>query len=104
MALTSTCKRHGDPYVKSMMGVKDDSIEPRQICPISKNSYKWICSAETQRGRLTHVFVTEFKDRDERDFFMTEDRNHLATFEKLSVTLSVEFVAGQAVDFTPNEF
>ncbi|KAJ7771921.1 stress responsive A/B barrel domain protein [Mycena maculata] len=69
------------PYIKMGMGGKEDSPEGRS-------------------GGITHVFISEFENEQDRQYYLKEDPAHLAFVNSLSGIVSKV----QVVDFTPGVF
>ncbi|VUC25446.1 unnamed protein product [Clonostachys rosea] len=79
-ALKNKClNAEGKPYIKSIIGGKDNSPEGLQ-------------------DGITHVFIVEFEKSADRDYYVKEDPAHKAFVEK---SLKGAIVKAQVVDFTP---
>ncbi|CAH0037698.1 unnamed protein product [Clonostachys solani] len=78
-ALKNKClNAEGKPYIKSILGGKDNSPEGLQ-------------------DGITHVFIVEFEKSADRDYYVKDDAAHKAFVE----TLKGAVVKVQVVDFTP---
>lgn len=96
-----------ESYLKSLVGGRDNSPEGRQVrlrAHFSSPSpgkltveFSW-CSV-FQRG-ITHAFVAEFENEEDRKYYLEKDPEHSAFVQRLlKATSSV-----QAVDFVPGEW
>ncbi|KAF9269331.1 hypothetical protein L218DRAFT_969843 [Marasmius fiardii PR-910] len=68
------------PYLKSVIGGRDISIEGLQ-------------------GGMTHAFVVEFESDEDRRYYVTQDPAHLEL-----VKLVTELAEARVVDFIPGKF
>ena len=59
-------------------------------------------SPEGQQGGLTHGFVMEFQDEEDRTFYLKEDASHLDLEKYLAAVDAIETV--RIVDFEPGIF
>ena len=102
------------PYIKSVSGGRDHSIEGLQVCSrsiqASISSLSWILlcisdlsfsanSASVQNG-FTHVFVMEFENEQDRNFYVEQDEAHLAVVASLGALVD----GSQVLDYTPGKF
>ncbi|RHZ67972.1 Dabb family protein [Aspergillus thermomutatus] len=69
------------PYIKTSAGGKDNSIEGLQ-------------------NGITHVFVVEFENEDDREYYVRTDPAHQAFVRSLDGVVE----KAQVVDFTPGVF
>lgn len=69
------------PYVKTGKGGKDNSPEGRQ-------------------NGISHVFVSEFENEKDREYYLNQDPAHLAFVKSLDGVVA----KAQVVDFTPGVF
>ncbi|KAM4054880.1 stress responsive a/B barrel domain-containing protein [Hirsutella rhossiliensis] len=72
------------PYIKSVTGGKDISIEGMQ-------------------NGMTHAFVVEFQSVADRDFYVKEDAAHRAFVEKYVAASGAVVAKALVVDFAPGE-
>ncbi len=80
LALKDTCRKDGHPYILSVQGGKQMSIE--------------------NRPNWTHGFVAEFASESDRDYYIKEDAVH----HVFSANVRKTIVKGQVLDFVPNQF
>lgn len=52
------------------------------------------------QGGLTHIFVEEFENKEDREYYLTKDPVHLAFVESIGNIVK----RAQVVDFTPGVF
>ncbi|CAF9934067.1 MAG: hypothetical protein HETSPECPRED_009095 [Heterodermia speciosa] len=69
------------PYIKSVSGGRDHSIEGLQ-------------------NGFTHVFVMEFENEQDRNFYVEQDEAHLAVVASLGALVD----GSQVLDYTPGKF
>ncbi|MCJ1347007.1 hypothetical protein MMC31_005227 [Peltigera leucophlebia] len=83
LALQSACVHPttNQPYVKSIIGGKDNSPEGLQ-------------------NGITHVFIAEFETDDDRKYYLDKDPAHIAFKQRLGPLLE----RAQVVDFVPGSF
>ncbi|KAF3763117.1 stress responsive A/B barrel domain protein [Cryphonectria parasitica EP155] len=83
LALKDNCvhPQSKKPYVKMGMGGRDNSTEGHQ-------------------GGITHVFISEFENEEDRQYYLKEDPAHLAFVKSISGIVA----KAQVVDFTPGIF
>ncbi|ROW07286.1 hypothetical protein VMCG_03953 [Cytospora schulzeri] len=83
LALKDNCihPESKQPYVKTGIGGKDNSPEGKQ-------------------NGITHIFVSEFENEQDREYYLNEDPAHLGFVKSLTGVVS----KAQIVDFTPGVF
>ncbi|PGH15589.1 hypothetical protein AJ79_02371 [Helicocarpus griseus UAMH5409] len=83
LALKDDCihPTHQRPYIKAVKGGKDNSIEGLQ-------------------NGITHAFVVEFENAEDRDYYVKKDPAHLAFVATLGEILE----KAQIIDFTEGKF
>jgi hypothetical protein len=97
------------PYIKSAIGGKDNSTEGIQVGSPSAMKSRWhkclmfeLCTNHnsTFKNGVTHVFVSEFENEEDREYYLNKDPAHLEFVKSLSGVVE----KGQVVDFTPGVF
>ncbi|RHZ63827.1 hypothetical protein CDV55_107405 [Aspergillus turcosus] len=84
------------PYIKASAGGKDNSIEGLQVCQ-QQPGYMVVLTA---KNGITHVFVVEFENEDDREYYVRTDPAHQAFVKTLDGVIE----KAQVVDFTPGVF
>jgi hypothetical protein len=92
------------PYIKASAGGKDNSIEGLQVCTVhvscNCNLVIWTMVVLTAKNGITHVFVVEFENEEDREYYVRSDPAHQAFVKSLDGVIE----KAQVVDFTPGVF
>ncbi|KAJ5518685.1 Major facilitator superfamily domain general substrate transporter [Penicillium expansum] len=93
LALKDQCVRAESetPYITNQMAGKDISVENKAGYQVHLGIY---------RGGFTHVYVTQFDNEEDRDYYLRKDAAH-AEFGKIVGPL---FESAQVNDFVPGAF
>ncbi|KUI71969.1 putative protein Pop3 [Cytospora mali] len=84
-----------------MLALKDNCIHPESKKPYVKMAVGGKeNSPEGLQNGLTHVFVSEFENEQDREYYLKEDPAHLAFGKGLAGVVS----RAQVVDFIPGVF
>lgn len=84
-----------------MLALKDNCIHPESKKPYIKMGMGGKDnSPEGQQNGITHIFVSEFENEKDREYYLKEDPTHLAFVKSLADVVS----KAQVVDFTPGVF
>ncbi|KDQ10471.1 hypothetical protein BOTBODRAFT_163760 [Botryobasidium botryosum FD-172 SS1] len=90
-----------DDITKYMLALRDQCVHPDTGVPYIKSTIGGLNnSKEPLSGGLTHAFVVEFENEQDRDYYVKEDPHHKAF--KASINGKIEKVV--VVDFTPGVF
>jgi hypothetical protein len=86
----------GKPYIKSLTGGKDNSIEGKQVCwtrpPLRFSNAK--------KDGIEYAFVVEFESTADRTYYVKTDPIHQA-FKKITENVVEKVIV---VDYTVGEF
>lgn len=88
------------PYIKASAGGKDNSIEGLQVCTRFLQQPPGSMVLLTAKNGITHVFVVEFENEDDREYYVRSDPAHQAFVKSLDGVIE----KAQVVDFTPGVF
>ena len=87
------------PYVKSGVGGKQNSPEGKTVSVSSLLLYETGFISAFQGG-MTHIFVVEFANEEDRTYYLEKDPVHLAFVKSIGGVVK----KAQVVDFTPGVF
>jgi hypothetical protein len=109
LALKQKClNRQGKPYIKTLIGGTNNNPDKRNVSLSTSLSYRRHLDPRNPRMEayiklqeaITHAFISEFASIEERNYYLHEDKVHLAFEASLPGTISRAF----AIDFTPAVF
>jgi len=89
-------------YIKSATGGIDNSPEGKQVLYSwsFKSGNAFIAANGLAQGGVTHVFVSEFDNEEDRAYYLDHDPAH-QDFKKMLATMASTV---RVVDFTPGVF
>lgn len=90
-----------DQICESMLALKDKCIHPTSKKTYIKSMVGGLDnSPEGMQSGITHVFVAEFENAEDRDHYVFKDPAHLAFVEEAGKVI----LKARVVDFTPGVF
>ncbi|KAF2873110.1 hypothetical protein BDV95DRAFT_627877 [Massariosphaeria phaeospora] len=98
---STTTPKQIDDACKRMLGLREKCMHPTTQTPYLKSSVGGKNnSPEGHAGALTHGFVVEFENDEDREYYLNKDPEHLAF-----VTFVKELVQEiKVLDFEPGKF
>ncbi|KAG8157848.1 hypothetical protein KVR01_012510 [Diaporthe batatas] len=85
----------------AMLALKDNCIHPETKQPYVKTGTGGKDnSPEGKQNGISHVFISEFENEKDREYYLNEDPAHLAFVKSLDGVVAT----AQVVDFTPGVF
>jgi hypothetical protein len=87
------------PYVKSGIGGKQNSPEGKTVSFPILSLYETGLTSSFQGG-MTHIFVVEFANEEDRTYYLEKDPVHLGFVKSIGGVVK----NAQVVDFTPGVF
>ena len=84
------------PYITSVAGGADNSPEGVQVCFAFYYLYKRAMLIQAMKGGITHAFVMEFANADDRAYYVSKDPAHQTFIKSLGGIVE----KAQVIDFT----
>lgn len=90
------------PYIKASSGGIDNSIEGIQVSKVFRIN-KYLCNdilLTSWKNGITHAFVVEFANKEDRDYYVQKDPVHQAFIKSLDGVIEKT----QVIDFADRVF